>query len=128
MYLTKKNCTKKEAEKLTSRTSAWRLFAGKIEKINYDYHKKIIDVNYDNIQFDVERCYSIAASSILRILDRKNFFFQDIVSEAVCRFLETSGKDGSSLRLWRLAKYTCYDFFKKKIFQETNHLSEVQKK
>lgn len=117
--LTRNNCTFEEAEKLTSKTSAWRLFSHKVDKLIVNYNKKIEFVNYKNIQFDIKDAYRIAGYVISRYLDTRHFYFDDIVSEAVKNYLLRSGNcEGKASELMQTAFYTYLDFRKKKLFVE----------
>lgn len=117
MILTRKN-TREEVEWLSSRSSAWRLFTFRIDKIDTLYHVKKCNINFENVSFSFEKCYKIAASAVLKIIEPTNFYFDDIVSEGILRFLENSGNCGTSGALWSVARYTCYDFLKKRLFKE----------
>ena len=117
--LTRKNCTFDEAIKLTSATSAWRLFSCKVDKLIINYNKKAEYVNYNNIQFDIKDAYRIAGYVVSRYLDTRHFYFDDIVSEAVKNFLLRSGScEGKVSELSQTAFYTMLDFKKRKLFKE----------
>lgn len=117
--LTRGNCSFEETVKLTSATSAWRLFSHKVDKLIVNYNKKIEYVNYNNIQFDLKDAYRIAGYIISRYLDPNHFYFDDIVSEAVKNFLLRSGNcEGKASELAQTAYFTYLDFRKKKLFVE----------
>ena len=58
--LTRYNCTFEEAVKLTSKTSAYRLFSFRVDNLTVNYNKKEQNINYKNIQFDIKDAYRIA--------------------------------------------------------------------
>ena len=112
-----------------SRTSFWRLKTGRIKNYNPDYHSKKINCNYQNLQFDLNDCYRIAGKAVSEILSTDNYYFDDIVSEAVYRFLIQTGKgkdNGKASFLYQISKYTVLDYMKKKFFKEHSTFQSLE--
>jgi len=83
--------------------------------IIFGYHRQQINVNYDNIDFEIKDIRKIVGSELHKYISYGHYYFDDIVSEVVYNFLRKSGKIKKNAIgfLRSITKSTCMNFCKK---------------